>query len=94
MKGNLLPPIFWWFIKELEMKKEQVDPITLEVKALSKAYRNLSRDTIRILHEFCEFDYRRTNRVACVANDLKNPTSLIESIIKKPELSEELIADL
>jgi hypothetical protein len=30
-------------IKELEMKKEVVDPIALEVKSLSKSYRNISR---------------------------------------------------
>jgi hypothetical protein len=34
---------FIFLIKELEMKKEQVDPIVLEVKSLSKAYRNVSR---------------------------------------------------
>lgn len=64
------------------------------MKSLSKAYRNISRENIRILHEFCEFDYRRTNRVVCVANDMKNPISIIEAIIKKPELSEEVLADL
>jgi hypothetical protein len=37
-------------IKELEMKKEVVDPIALEVKSLSKTYRNISRENIRILH--------------------------------------------
>lgn len=71
----------------MKKEKEQVDPVALEVKALSKAYRNISRDNIRILHEFCEFDYRRTNRVACIANDMKNPASLIETIIKKPDQS-------
>ena len=50
MKSEPFPLIFWCLIKELEMKKEQIDPMNLEVKALSKAYRNLSRDTIRILH--------------------------------------------
>jgi hypothetical protein len=72
----------------MKKEKEQVDPITLEVKSLSKAYRNITRENIRILHEFCEYDYRRTNRVVCMANDLKNPATLIEAIIKKPELSE------
>jgi hypothetical protein len=29
-----------------------------------------------------------------MANDMKNPISIIEAIIKKPELSEEMLADL
>lgn len=29
-----------------------------------------------------------------MANDMKNPSTLIEAIVKKPELSEEIIADL
>lgn len=32
--------------------------------------------------------------MACMANEMKNPVQLIETIIKKPEISEELLGDL
>ena len=80
--------------KELKMKKEEINPITLEIKLLSKKFRSLNKDNIRIVHQFCQYDLKRTQKVMTIVEDMKNPLSLIDSLIKKPEKSEEILGEL
>lgn len=49
--------------EEPKNKKEEISLIELEIRSLSKKFKCLSRDGIRIIHEFCEYDVRRTHRV-------------------------------
>ena len=74
------------------MKKEQVDPIAVELKSLCKQFRNLSRDNTRIIFEFCEYHYPTARKVLTVVNQLKAPISMIEQLIKEPERTEQIIA--
>ncbi len=77
--------------KNNKMEKEEITPIALEIKALAKKCRCYNRESIRIIHEFCEYEMRRTIKVLTMAEELKNPISLIESLIKRPEQSEEIL---
>lgn len=67
--------------------KEAIDPIAIEIKAFSKRYKALNRDGIRIIYEFCEYSKKKTNKILTMLEDIKNPYSVIQELIKDAEKS-------
>ena len=70
------------------MKKD--DPA--DIKLLHKKYQFFDKPNITILYEFCDQDYQRTDKILAITKDIKNPKTIIKTLLEKPERGHVLLA--
>ena len=65
-----------------------------DIKLLHKKYGFFDKPNIKILYEFCDEDYEKTEKVLVMLKEVKNPKSTIKLLLEKPERGQALISTL
>ena len=72
-------------------KKPQELPYADEIRELGRSHKCLHKYQIRLLLEFCEYDFAATEKILKLVADYPKPDLVLKEFIEKPQLAEDIV---
>ena len=73
------------------MYNSNPDKFASDVKSLSKKFKFYDTSNIKLIYEFCEFEYLKTFKVLSMIETLPTPITFIKNLIDQPQNSDQML---